>query len=366
MKLALTSIGILLIIGFITFFTYSKNPVTPPIAVGISATVTELEEAVLYSKDTNSDFEKVEGSVDTKAGSQIKTLEEGRALIDWTNEKLTYLDYNSLLTITDNVSQGTRLTLVAGGAWSRIRKLLDKGEYYEIETTNATASVRGTEFGVLYRAPTTTIFVKEGVVWTRSKISSSTSEILAGKKAVIGGNGMITISPIKPNDETISLFDFWSDKNKESTAPMVPSLNTTPPTPTQIQPNPVITPPQANPTPTPTTSNPPIQTTNIQITKISPTTVPEGSSGIITIEGANFLRTASINISGKFFSDYTILSPEKIQIQTISLPAGDHTISITSLDGTYVTAGNTFTVTPKETNDTTAPPPETTPNNTRP
>jgi hypothetical protein len=98
---------------------------------------------------------EVLGSIDATATDRLKTSHDGRALIEGTHTAVVDSDTEIVLASLNIEEKRTGMVLELGKIWSRAEKLFDKGEFYEIETKNAHAVVRGTSFGVGYRDETT-------------------------------------------------------------------------------------------------------------------------------------------------------------------------------------------------------------------
>ncbi len=95
------------------------------------------------------------------------------------------LQVSELVVTEDSVR--VRLRLIAGRAFSRVRKLLGVDDVFEIITPSSTVSVRGTEFVVKVLSPDTTyLAVMEGLV--TMQMGEQMVEVAAGEQ-VIGETG---------------------------------------------------------------------------------------------------------------------------------------------------------------------------------
>jgi hypothetical protein len=93
------------------------------------------------------------GATDGQAlalGDTVKTNGTGFAQVNYRDGSLTRLDANAQFTLSDlsTASQTQRVvgTLDGGRAWSNVQKVTSSDGRYEIDTSVATASVRGTRF----------------------------------------------------------------------------------------------------------------------------------------------------------------------------------------------------------------------------
>jgi len=91
---------------------------------------------------------KLESGAEVHAGDTIETGEGGRVEIALTSGTLLRLGESSRVTLKEEVPQKAfNARLLLGNVWARVHKLVS-GETFQIETENAVAGVRGTEFRV--------------------------------------------------------------------------------------------------------------------------------------------------------------------------------------------------------------------------
>lgn len=315
-------------------------------------TVSPLEPTVSITEATSTTFSEIKEAVKTNVGSKIKTGSSGRALIESSSAHQTLIDYNTEITITDDSKseKKTKIALVSGAVWARLGKVFDSGEYYEVKTSNAVATVRGTSFGVWYLNGVTTIAVTEGSIFL-SAIDPKTGQIIpnsevvvkAGEKATVNAEGKIVISKITNVDKNEPWYIY---NNPEDKAQVI----VTPPKTTQGQtpsPTPIVT-----PTTTQIITAPPgIQ---FDISNIIPTTADNAPGTIVTLKGNGFQTLKSIVIGRYSVTNYRIISPTNIQIMTEGLPAGTYDVSIIDINNNVFRASMQLTITQ-------APAPETPP-----
>jgi|GEM_PF-3363621 len=335
-----------------------------------SFTVTPLNYQVYTANASNpSDFSEIQQATLVQTGAHIKTNAMGRALIEGIHN--TLLDTNTQVTLeqADLVTNQTKIKLEIGNIWSRIKKLTDKGQYYEIETQNARASVRGTSFGMFVRGKETWLMVTDGAVrfvplkpTTHEEVASKITIVSAGYMARITEAGDLLLSSLSSVDKSDTWFIYNNqtqkpeDQNKANTAlattdtptSSIPSAGSAsgsmtgtvvqPSTPTQTPaPAPAQVPtPTVAPTPTITTTpslgstdtstssgtitSPPATTSNNTITPATPETpelilssatpnsILENTSVRLVLKGIGFVKAQvrSLTIGSVTMTDFSV------------------------------------------------------------
>ena len=348
MKSYLITGGVILICVLIALSFWKFGPNTEPLKIKNNTntaetpiTVNPLEPTVSITQSTTTDFSEIKETVKTSVGSKIKTGSVGRALIESSSNHQTLIDYNTEVTVSDDSKKEkkTKIALASGAVWARLSKVFDSGEYYEVKTGNAVATVRGTSFGVWYRNGFTTVVVTEGSIYL-SAVDPNTGEVIpntevivkAGQKATLGKDGKISISKITSFDKQEPWYIYNNPEDK------------TPVTVTTPTPKPVSTTTNTTPT-TPTVVTPTTVQTPFTITSIIPTSADNGAGTIITLKGDGFQKLKSIIIGRNSVTNYRIVSPTNIQIMTDGLPPGTFNVSIIDINNNVSTAGNQLTIT---------------------
>lgn len=191
MKKTLLGVGILII--FVVIVTVlKKDDIQGPSAV--KATVTVLTTDV-YVKPAGSDsFKQIKDTAEVTAGSEIKTSATGRASISYPNETVTTLDNDSYIKISilDSNGQKSRIELLVGSVWAKVKNVLATEDFYEVNTENTVASVRGTIFGVSHKNGVTSTYGVESKVkvsvldkTTGKPIDSTSIEITSSEKVSV-------------------------------------------------------------------------------------------------------------------------------------------------------------------------------------
>lgn len=94
------------------------------------------------------------------------SLEQGKLSIQADEDKFIYLEEETEIVLTaegDGVDSRTNIQLLKGAITNDIRNPLSKNSAYEVNTPNATMSVRGTVFYV-------DIYVKDGIQYTKVSV----------------------------------------------------------------------------------------------------------------------------------------------------------------------------------------------------
>lgn len=128
---------------------------TPP----LKAIIIPVESEVLVKQPQDVDFVVIKKETEIRADTEIKTSATGRARIFYPNGTITNVENDTYLRVKkfDNSGSQSKLRLITGSVWVKVKNVLGKGEFYEIETENVVANVRGTVFGIQFRNGTTQV-----------------------------------------------------------------------------------------------------------------------------------------------------------------------------------------------------------------
>ncbi len=318
---------ILILLGGL-FFAYAGSKKDQ----SVTSKVTALELGVSIVREGKEKI--VLDTNNASLGDVVKTNETGIALVEGNHS--TYLEPLSSLVIKENSSSGNIFALESGKLWARTRKVLEKGEFYEIETNNARAAVRGTSFGVLLSGGSTIIFVTEGEVEVVKKdsegnILSNTSIILkSGEKAVVTDDG-ITKGPIGSEDTDIWFLKHnpeWKTKQEEVKKVEVPKIV---PTSSEVKDVSSVE-PKVVPQEQPPKFEEPISLLSLQ--SVVPEEVPfTQNSFLITLNGKGFLKARAVVVGKVSIPQFAILSDSKIQfdITQNDIPPGLYDVSVVNI-----------------------------------
>ncbi len=353
-RIVLVAVVVGILISAILVFS-SNDVTTSDMKVSVDALTSKVTLTHANQKiSTIKDLENV------TEGDIVTTDSNGTALVE--GEHKTYLDRDSTLTIKHMANGQGSFLLGVGRVWSRVEKLLEQGEYFEIETGNARAAVRGTSFGVSGTATTTKLLVAEGEVALALKSASGavlsyTEEIVpAGKKAIVTG-GDFEITDITKED-----MDAWFMENnpgwvKPASTPHVKSeasFEVKAETKPHVQ-NFAI-PREQKPESIPQTVEVKSVPSSIllAIDRVTPSEVTQGSV-IVTISGKGFTKIRSLIFGKITASDYRIVSDSKIEfnVEKVGLTPGTYDIAMIDLSNAYVLKEQAFKVLPAPEPDST-------------
>ncbi len=212
-----------ILIGLFFFFSKNKAPAVTSKLSRIA--LSTLSQGVIKKETKDDSGALVPSEADLAFGNFVKTVASGRALISGGGYK-TVLDYSSELEIKNMDKEKNQISifLSAGSVWSSVEKVFDKGEYYEVETQNAVAVVRGTKFEVNYSASSTNLYVAEGRVGlipvdeiTRERHFEAEIFVTAGMKGTVDTGGNVTQREMTPSEKQDSfyLFNLNRDENND-------------------------------------------------------------------------------------------------------------------------------------------------------
>jgi len=334
-------------VGFILFIR-DKAPATLSQSESDIFTVAVLSPDVSIKKDTQSIFEPASGSVEVQAGAEIKTSSSGRAKILYPNGTITTVEGDSHVVISALAGAGneSRLFLIVGSIWSKIQNILGTNEYYEVETGNIVASVRGTIFALEYRNATSTIYGIGNTVKVSAKneagspIPSTNTDIESGTKVIISGTASPTSATPLPTvaitDQELNtgllgrnLIEITDD---EADNPWHKGLKELIRRLKKSSRSPSSAPAAASTSPTPT----PSASLNPVIQSISPTAIKVGEyfdiigKNFLTLTGAQQVTSVSI---GSTQVQFVTQSTTVLMVIPSSVKAGTYDIHIVSTTG---------------------------------
>lgn len=155
--------------------------------------------AGVFITTTNTPSTTLQTGDELNEGTQVETNATGLANIVFPDGSVARLDSNTRVVISvgsynkTDKTLNVRLKLAAGNLWSKIIKLATPESFWEVQTTNAVAAVRGTAFGVSYAKDATTIIGSEHQV-TVHALNLSTGETITDQEAVVGEGKYVVIA----------------------------------------------------------------------------------------------------------------------------------------------------------------------------
>jgi hypothetical protein len=192
--------------GLIAAYFYTNNRVTTI----SNKTVQQIESqakpwievvrpAVSLLNEDGSEAYQLQTGDEVEVGARIKTNENGLANIYFPNGSVARMDINTEITISDasynaeNQTMVVKIMLGVGRVWSKIFKLATPESSWQVDTTNAVATVRGTAFGVEYENGNTSIVGSENEVAV-SFIDPSSRQIINDKHELISPDKVLAIN----------------------------------------------------------------------------------------------------------------------------------------------------------------------------
>ncbi|MEK7151276.1 MAG: FecR family protein [Patescibacteria group bacterium] len=306
-------IGVVAITVAVVIVSKNKINETLPISSGGRFVLAVLESEVLIKKMTENDFVKIDKEADVRGGDQIKTDQGGRASILYPNGHIVDLGVSSALVLKNLEKDGNQsvLNLITGSVRSKLQNVLNKGDFYKVETENMVASVRGTDFLVTFFNGISTILVYENEVEVQA-IDPKTGQSIEGGFIILSANEKTIIDsanlPSKERPIIKTNINASSPTSSVRKTAMPSALVTPRPTPTPTPPATLFI-SKPSPTLTPTPKPKPI------ITSIVPSKLQRPKSGqaefIINGQNLKSVKTVLINqFELQFFAvdDFTIFA----------------------------------------------------------
>lgn len=195
---------ILLIVAAGAAFRVLKGPgqkaaVSPTPSDIQTYTLAVLSDAVSVKSSGSQEFHVASGQSEVRQGDEIKTDAQGRAKLLYPNGAITTIEAGTHIKIESLGRNGdqSRLTLLVGSLWSKVKNVLGAGDYYEIETENTVASVRGTIFATEFRNRRSRVIGIDGKIRAQARdpvkkrlIEGAETEITGGEETAVDSQKM--------------------------------------------------------------------------------------------------------------------------------------------------------------------------------
>ena len=378
MKKCIFIIGCVLVLILALFFiiTSKSKDNTPEAELSQNAVVPDIKSPFTvtpFSSDVSikgmeaDTFNIIQTPASTTVGSTVKTSKDGRALIESSFGHPIAVDFNSNVTIANNDSENNKTTieLVSGGIWARAKKLVEKGEYLEIQTGNAVAVVRGTSFGLTYANNLTTLVVAEGEVSLFIK-NKDTGEIIveseivvkAGYKGTVFKNEKPKMFPLSTSDKNSSWFRFNTkpeEATKDNSTISPKDSSVIPPQNTQNA-GAAINPTAISPAsfggggssmPANSATGPASINNGVIIRSVSPKAINLGDDKtFIVVTGSGLKNVVQVEVGEWPMSNLSVASDGSLQFTAdVQTGVGIYDIILNFSDGSYFIIPNALTVT---------------------
>jgi hypothetical protein len=210
LRLGVTATGVAFVIAIIFGATGALVPAGQAAASGVS-TLTILS-GIVFVRHAGGDFGSAADGAVLIAGDSIMTGADARAVLTYFEGSTVEMEPGSELSIDAARSDPNGDTIIVmqqhlGVTWNVVTHLLTTGSLYEIHTSTATASVRGTQFTVAV-APdgTTTETTTEGAVANSDAQGIATVLTLPGQQTTTRtGEAPSEPVPAPKNERTITV-----------------------------------------------------------------------------------------------------------------------------------------------------------------
>ncbi len=162
------------------------TPKSQRIALGASTTLTIISGQVQIRRGATGDFTAADDGAILGPGDTIRTGSDARAVLTYFEGSTVEIEPSSELAIQTAHGNPDGSTVIQmqqnlGSTWHVVTHLVQGGSKYEVRTTSATASVRGTSFTVGVEADqTTTVTTTEGNVAASDPAGTATVAVTPG------------------------------------------------------------------------------------------------------------------------------------------------------------------------------------------
>ncbi|HEY8732613.1 MAG TPA: FecR domain-containing protein [Candidatus Limnocylindria bacterium] len=169
LRVGVAGLGLAFVLAIVLGATGVLAPKSQRVALGASTTLTIIAGPI-FVRHLTGDFVPADDGVVLGTGDTVKTGPDARAVLTYFEGSTVEIEPNSELTIdTANANPDGSTVIVMqqdlGTTWHSVTHLVNSGSKYEVHTTAATASVRGTAFTVDVGSDgTTTETTTEGAV----------------------------------------------------------------------------------------------------------------------------------------------------------------------------------------------------------
>jgi hypothetical protein len=202
-------ISILVIAGLAWFFFWQKQlPATAPgeqvNETTEKAWVEVVNRGVYLVKEDGTLGTELKTGDEVEGGQTVMTDQTGLANLHFSDGSVARLETQTKIDLKDfeyfpgNKTLKVKIFLQSGRIWSRIKALMTTQSYWEVETSNAVAAVRGTSFGVVYFPGQTTIIGSVHLINVNA-IDPQSQKIVENNTAYVGAEQYIKI-----NDQDIT------------------------------------------------------------------------------------------------------------------------------------------------------------------
>lgn len=339
-----------------------------------------VQSTVELKRSGQTSYQIVDRSTSISQGDSVRTDANGRARIKWPNGTITVVEEDTeiVITILDDGGNKSSIQLILGDVWAKVNRVLGTGEYYEIESDDAVAAVRGTVFRMRHRNKETSVQGIERTVRLMRKNAQGKREesgavdlpegFVSDRVARLGQSQAsgtpiplrrITDAERKERilqrllQERNRLDELFSPTPTPVASPRATVSTRSSPTPipvvsVRIVPSPTLTPVILQTTlPTPSATLAPAPTpVPVTLQSTFPSTISSGET--FSLEGGGFTvgrntPTVTSVFVGAALAKFSIVGTSSIFV-TSALGAGTYDVTVVTGDGSKVTLPNGITI----------------------
>lgn len=189
---------------------WGREPAVPVVTLVAHDGVVELRQS-------SDEFSVVDRSAAVEVGAEVRTGAGALAEIEYFDGSLTRIGPNTTYEIVELEQAADRTVIVGkiglGETFHDVKELTGSGSRFEIQESNAIASVRGTRFAARCLPPLPCgIAVVEGVVEVTPSSGDAVS-VRAGHRVTIDDEGLLgEVTEVSPDDP-------WLNRNQDLDAP---------------------------------------------------------------------------------------------------------------------------------------------------
>jgi hypothetical protein len=181
------------------------------------ASLAVIQRSVDVARPGTSVFRSGRANESLAERTTVRTGDPGFAGITYADKSITRLGPATTFTLTRLVERkGDRAVtshLGVGQTWNRVEKLTSRPDAFEIDTSVATAAVRGTRFAVECGVDSCTFTVVEGIVRVTPKSGAAPVDLRAGQRITISRTAEV-VTPEQLSAEALAA-DQWIALNEK-------------------------------------------------------------------------------------------------------------------------------------------------------
>ena len=203
-KIFFGAISIIIIAGLGWYFFWQKQtPVNAPTEQNSDTAekgwIEVINRGAYLVKEDGTLGSELKTGDELTGGQTVMTDQTGLVNLHFSDGSVARLETQTKVELKDfeyftgNKTLKVKMFLQSGRIWSRIKALMTTESYWEVETSNAVAAVRGTSYGVVYVPGQTTIIGSVHLINVNAK-DPQTGKIVENNTAYVGSDQYIKIN----------------------------------------------------------------------------------------------------------------------------------------------------------------------------